>query len=162
MAPGSPRAGVVARGPQGERILPLDGFFQGPFTTTLDAAEVVTEIRVPDPGPRSGGAYLKLERRVGDFATAAVGVQLTFDDGRVARAGIALTGVGATNIRAVEAEQALAGAELDDDAIRGAAALAARAAEPQSDLRGSAEYKRRIVEVFTERALRASAAGAKL
>lgn len=153
-------AEVVAHGPQGERILPLTGFFQGPFTTTLDPAEVVTEIRVPDPGPRSGGAYLKLERRVGDFATAAVGVQLTFDNGKVARAGIALTGVGATNIQAVEAEQALAGVELDDEAIRGAAELAARAAEPQSDLRGSADYKRRIVHVFTERALRASAGAA--
>ena len=153
-------AEVVARGPQGERTLPLSGFFQGPFTTALDAAEIVTEIRVPDPGPRSGGAYLKLERRVGDFATVAVGVQLTFDNGTVARAGIALTGVGATNIQAVEAEQALAGSTLDDAAIRGAAELAARAAEPQDDLRGSAEYKRSVVRVFTERALRA-AAGAK-
>lgn len=153
-------AEVVARGASGERTLPLSGFFQGPFTTALDPGEIVTEIRVPQPGPRSGGAYLKLERRVGDFATAAVGVQLTFDDGKVARAGVALTGVGAMNIRAVEAEQALTGAELDDDAIRGAAELAAQAAEPQSDLRGSAEYKRRIVRVFTERALRASAEAA--
>jgi carbon-monoxide dehydrogenase medium subunit len=150
-------AEVVARGPQGERTLPLSGFFQGPFTTTLDPAEIVTEIRVPDPGPRSGGSYLKLERRVGDFATAAVGVQLSFDNGTVARAGVALTGVGATNIRAVEAEEALTGATLDDEAIRGAAELAAQAAEPQGDLRGSVEYKRHVVRVFTERALRASA-----
>jgi carbon-monoxide dehydrogenase medium subunit len=153
-------AEVVARGTAGERTLPLSGFFQGPFTTTLDPAEVVTEIRVPDPGPHSGGAYLKLERRVGDFATAAVGVQLTFENGKVARAGIALTGVGATNIQAVEAEKALAGAELDAEAIRGAAELAAQAAEPQDDLRGSAEYKRRVVLVFTERALRTSAEAA--
>ena len=153
-------ADVVARGPGGERTLPLSGFFQGPFTTMLEEGEVVTEIRVPDPGARSGGAYLKLERRVGDFATAAVGVQLTFDNGKVARAGIALTGVGATNIQAVEAEQALAGVELDEEAIRGAAELAARAAEPQGDVRGSVEYKRRIVRVFTERALRASAQAA--
>lgn len=153
-------AEVVARGTGGERTLPLSGFFQGPFTTVLDPGEIVTELRVPEPGPRSGGAYLKLERRVGDFATAAVGVQLTFDDGKIARAGVALTGVGAVNIRAVEAEQALTGAELDDDTISGAAELAAQAAEPQSDLRGSAEYKRRIVRVFTERALRASAEAA--
>ena len=153
-------AEVVARGPHGERTLPLSGFFQGPFTTALDAAEIVTEIRVPDPGPRSGGSYLKLERRVGDFATVAVGVQLSFDNGTVARAGVALTGVGATNIQAVEAEEALTGAALDDEAIRGAAELAARAAEPQGDLRGSVEYKRHVVRVFTERALRASAEAA--
>ena len=150
-------AELVARGPQGERTLPLAGFFRGPFTTALDPAEVVTEIRVPDPGARSGGAYLKLERKVGDFATVAVGVQVSFDDGRVRRAGIALTGVGPTNLQATEAEQALTGAELDDDAIRGAAELAAAAARPQSDVRGTAEYKRQVVRVFTERALRASA-----
>jgi carbon-monoxide dehydrogenase medium subunit len=149
-------AEVVARSAQGERTLPLTGFFQGPFTTTLEPNEIVTEIRVPDPGVHSGGAYLKLERRVGDFATAAVGVQLTFDDGKVGRAGIALTGVGPKNIQAVEAEQALAGSELDEDAIRGAAELAAQAASPQTDVRGSADYKRRVVRVFTERALRAA------
>jgi len=150
-------AELVARGPQGERTLPLSEFFQGPFTTTLDPAEVVTEIRVPDPGPRSGGAYHKLERKVGDYATAAVGVQVSFDNGRVRRAGIGLTGVGPTNLQATEAEQALAGAELDDDAIRGAAELAAAAARPQSDVRGTADYKRQVVRVFTERALRAAA-----
>jgi carbon-monoxide dehydrogenase medium subunit len=87
-------------------------------------------------------------------------VQVSFDDGKVARAGIALTGVGPNNIEAVEAEQALVGAELDDDTIRGAAELAANGAEPLSDLRGSAEYKRQVVRVFTERALRAAAAAA--
>ncbi len=154
-------AELVARGPQGERTLPLSEFFQGPFTTALDPAEVVTEVRVPDPGPRSGGAYLKLERKVGDYATAAVGVQVSFDDGRVRRAGIGLTGVGPTNLQATEAEQALAGAELDDDAIRGAAELAAAAARPQSDVRGTADYKRQVVRVFTERALRAAAEAAQ-
>jgi carbon-monoxide dehydrogenase medium subunit len=154
-------ASVVARGPGGERTLPLAGFFQGPFTTALDPAEVVVELRVPDPGPRSGGAYLKLERKVGDFATAAVAVQLSLDDGRVARAGIALTGVGATNLQATEAEQALTGAVLDDEAIRGAAELAAGAAQPRDDHRGTAEYKRNVVRVFTERALRSSAAAAR-
>ncbi len=149
---------IVARGPNGERTLTLRGFFEGPFTTVLDPTEVVTEVRVPEPGPRSGGAYLKLERKVGDFATAAVGVQLTLDNGTVQRVGIALTGVGPTNLVATEAEEALAGVELDDEAIRGAAGLAAQAAQPQSDLRGTAEYKRQVVRVFTERALRAAAA----
>ena len=153
-------AEVVARGPDGERRIPLSEFVLGPFTTALEPTEIVSEVRVPDPGPSAGGAYLKLERKIGDFATAAVAVHLSLDDGRVARAGIALTGVGPTNIRAVEAEQALAGAELDEDTIRAAAELAAGAAEPQSDLRGSAEYKRNVVRVFTERALRAHAAAA--
>src|SRR5262245_55170525 len=91
------RASVVVRGAKGERTIPVDEVALGPFSTTLDADEVITEVRVPDPGPRTGGAYLKLERKVGDFATAAVGVQVTLDDGHVAQAGIGLTGVGATN-----------------------------------------------------------------
>jgi carbon-monoxide dehydrogenase medium subunit len=153
-------AEVLARGPEGERRIPMCDFFESVFTTVLEPTEIVTEVRVPDPGPRSGGAYLKLERKIGDFATAAVGVQLRLEDGQVGRAGIALTGVGPTNLRATEAEQALAGRELDDEAIRGAAELAANAAQPHSDLRGSAEYKRQVVRVFTERALRAAAAAA--
>jgi carbon-monoxide dehydrogenase medium subunit len=148
-------AEVVARGPDGERALPISGFFQGPFMTALAPGEIVTEVRVPYAGDRSGGAYNKLERKVGDFATAAVAVQVSFDDGKVLRAGIALTGVGATNIEAAAAQDALAGAVLDDDAIRGAAELAANAAEPQSDHRGTAEYKQQVVRVFTERGLRA-------
>lgn len=147
-------AEVVARGSSGERTLPLSGFFQGPFTTLLEPGEILTEVRVPDSGARSGGAYLKLERKVGDFATAAVGAQVSFDDGHVRRAGIALTGVGMTNIEATEAAQSLVGTTLDDDAIRAAAASAAAAAEPVDDHRGSAEYKRQVVRVFTERALR--------
>src|SRR5688572_20147496 len=147
-------ARVVAQSSGRRREISLDDFFLGPFTTALEPNEVVVEVRVRDPGPRAAGTYLKLERKVGDFATVGVGVQLSFGDGRVERAGIALTGVGSTNLRASEAERALAGAELDDDAIRGAAELAAGAAQPQSDLRGSAEYKRQVVRVFTERALR--------
>jgi carbon-monoxide dehydrogenase medium subunit len=147
-------AEVVTRSSNGERTLPLSGFFQGPFTTLLEPTEILTEVRVPDPGPRSGGAYLKLERKIGDFATAAVGVQVSVDDGHVARAGIALTGVGMTNIEAAEAAQSLVGTELDDAAVARAGELAAQAAEPVDDHRGSAEYKRHVVRVFTERALR--------
>ena len=92
-------ARVVAQSPAGSREIPLSEFFVGPFTTTLEPTEVVTEVRVPDPGPRAGGSYLKLERKVGDFATAAVGVQLELDgDGKISRAGIAMTAVGATNL----------------------------------------------------------------
>jgi carbon-monoxide dehydrogenase medium subunit len=147
-------AEVVVRSAKGERTLPLAGFFQGPFTTQLEPTEIVTDVRVPDPGARSGGAYHKLERKVGDFATAGVAVQLSLDDGRIGRAGIALTGVGATNIHATEAEQSLAGAEPSDEAIRSAAELAAKAAQPHDDLRGTAAYKRQVVRVFTERGLR--------
>ena len=155
------RAEVVARGPDGERSIPIAGFFEGVFTTALEPTEIITEVRVPDPGPQAGGAYLKLERKVGDFATAGVAVQLSLENGTVARAGIALTGVGPTNLPASEAEHALAGAELNDETIAGAAALAAGAARPNSDQRGTAEYKRQVVRVFTERALRAAAEGAR-
>jgi carbon-monoxide dehydrogenase medium subunit len=155
------RAEVVARGLGGERTIPIDDFFRGPFTTALEPTEIVTEVRVPDPGPRASGTYLKLERKVGDYATAAVAVQLSFANGTVGRAGIGLTGVGATNIRAREAEQALEGSEPTGAAIREAARLAAEAAEPQSDVRGTAEYKRNVVRVFAERGLRAAAEAAR-
>ena len=156
-------AEVEARGSGGTRTVPLTQLFQGPFTTTLEPTEIVTSVRVPDPGPRAAGTYLKLERKVGDFATVAVAVHVSFDDGRVRRAGIALTAVGPANFRATAAEEALAGRELDDEAIREAADLAAQAAEPRSDHRGSAEYKRNVVRVFTERGLRhaADAVGAQ-
>ena len=154
-------ARVVAQSPSGSREIPLSEFFVGPFTTTLEPTEVVTEIRVPDPGPRAGGSYFKLERKVGDFATAAVGVQLELDGGgKISRAGIAMTAVGATNLRAEKAEQALAGATPGDDAFAEAAQLAAGEAEPQADHRGSVEYKRNVIRVFVERGLRAAAESA--
>lgn len=147
-------ASVQAQRPGGMRKIPLDDLFQGPFTTALEPTEVVTSVQVPEPKGPCGGAYLKLERKVGDFATVAVGVHVSFSNGNVERAGIALTGVGARNVRAKAAEDALAGRELDDEAIAEAGRLAAEAAEPHDDIRGSAEYKRNVVRVFTERALR--------
>ena len=155
------RASVVARGPSGERTIPVEELAIGPFMTTLAPDEVITEVRVPDPGPRTGGAYLKLERRVGDFATAGVAVQVTLENGHVGEAGIALTGVDATNLRAAAAEDALRGNEPSEEAIREAASLAAAAAHPQSDLRGSAEYKRNVVRVFCERGLRTAISAAR-
>jgi carbon-monoxide dehydrogenase medium subunit len=153
-------AEVVARSSAGARTIPVDRFFEGPFTTALEPTEIITEVRVPDPGRRASGTYLKLERKVGDFATVGVAVQVAFDDGRVARAGIGLTAVGPSNLKAVAAEEALAGATLDDEAIREAGRLAAEAAEPRDDVRGSAEYKRNVVRLFTERGLRTAAAAA--
>ena len=147
-------ARVVARGPKGEREIAVEELFTGIYATVLEPDEILTEIRIPRPPPRTGGAYLKLERKVGDFATAGVAVHVAFSNGSVERAGIALTGVGATNIRAEAAEQALAGHALDDEAIGEAARLAAEAAEPRSDVRGSEEYKRNAIRVLTARGLR--------
>jgi carbon-monoxide dehydrogenase medium subunit len=148
-------AEISVRGSGGTRTIPVDQLFVAPFMTTLQPTEIVTEVRVPDPGPRAGGTYLKLERKVGDFATVGVAVHVSLSAGEaVERAGIALTGVGPTNIRARAAEDALQGRALDDEAILDAAQLASEAAEPFDDHRGSAEYKRNMVRVYTERGLR--------
>ena len=148
-------AELEVKGPGGERTMPLDELFVAPFTTTLQPGEIVTEVRVPDPGRRAGGTYLKLERKVGDYATAGVAVHVSLaDDDTVERAGIALTGVGPTNLRARRAEEALQGRALDDEAIRDAGRLAAEEAQPFDDIRGTADYKRNIVRIYTERGLR--------
>jgi carbon-monoxide dehydrogenase medium subunit len=148
------RAEIVVSGPQGERVLPVDGFFVTLFTTQLEHDEIVTEIRLPVPPARSGGAYVKLERKVGDFATAAVAAQLTINDGGVCRnIGIGLTNVGATPIRAAKAEEFLLGKTLGEATTTQAAQLAAEEAQPSSDLRGPEEYKRGLVKELTRRAL---------
>jgi carbon-monoxide dehydrogenase medium subunit len=148
-------AELVAVGPGGERRIAAGAFFLGPFTTALSAGEILTEIRVPIPPPRSGGAYLKLERKVGDFATAAVGVQVTLGtSGACERAGVGLTNVGPTPIAAKRAEAFLQGKRLDDGTIRQATELAADESQPTADLRGPVEYKRDLVRVLTGRALR--------
>jgi carbon-monoxide dehydrogenase medium subunit len=152
---------VEARSSAGTRTIPLSHFFRGPFESVLEPTEIVTSVRVPAPTGRTFGTYLKLERKVGDFATVGVALQLALANGRVERAGIALTAVAPTTIAATEAADSLAGAELDGGAIAQAASLAAQAAQPRSDLRGSADYKRRVVQVFTERALRKAAEAAR-
>jgi carbon-monoxide dehydrogenase medium subunit len=146
-------ATVVVKSPNGERELPIGEFLQDTFTTALEPDEILTEVRVPQPEPRSGGAYLKMERKVGDFATVAVAVSLSLSNGNVGRAGIALTAVGSKNIQATDAEGSLAGAEPTGEAFAEAGRLAAAAADPVSDVRGSAEYKRHIVEVYVRRGL---------
>src|SRR6516162_9493276 len=148
------RAEIVASGPKGERVLPIDGFFVSLFTTQLEHDEIMTEIRIPVPAPRSGGAYFKLERKVGDFATAAVAAQVTLGArGVCERAGIALTNVGATPIKAAKAEEFLRGKRLEEANISQAAQLAAEDAQPTSDLRGPEGYKRALVKELTRRAL---------
>lgn len=148
-------AEIVAVGRTGERRIPVDGFFVGPFTTTLSPDEILTEVRIPTPPSRSGGAYVKLERKVGDFATVAVAVQITLSAIETCeRAGIGLTNVGSTPIKAKRAEEFLRGKRLDEATIKHAAQLAAEESQPEPDLRGPAEYKHDLVRVLTARALR--------
>jgi aerobic carbon-monoxide dehydrogenase medium subunit len=154
-------AELVAQSKSGERVIPVDGFFQGPFTTTLRPDEVVTAIRVPLPSGHAGGSYHKLERRVGDFATVAVSVQIELDGRKVKKAGIGLTSVGATNLKAKQAEKALVGHELNDQVIAEAARQAAAESEPKDDIRGTAAYKKDVVRVFVQRGLKAALARAQ-
>ncbi len=147
-------ARVVARSRRGERVIPAVDFFRGPLATALQADEMVTEVRFPRPRGRVFGTYLKLERKVGDFATVGVAVTLELEDGRVTRAGIGLTAVGPTYLRARQAETLLVGRRLDDAVAAEAGRQAAAEADPVSDHRGSADYKRQVVRVFVTRALR--------
>ena len=148
-------ATVVATGPRGERTIPIDKFFTGLFSTALAPDEILTEIRIPTPPARSGGAYVKLERKVGDFATAAAAAQVTLGGGgEVARAGIALTNAGPTPVEATAAESYLQGKKPDAAAIAEAAMVAAQAAQPEADRRGTVEYKREMARVLTARALK--------
>lgn len=154
-------ATFVARGADGEREIPATAFFSGPFMTALAPGEILTGVRIPKAPAHSGGAYLKLERKVGDFATAAVAVHLVLDGETITDAGIGLTAVGPTNLKATEAEEALRGSAATDDAFREAGRLAAQACQPRDDLRGSAAYKRAVIEAFTVRGLREAAAQAR-
>jgi len=150
-------ATIVARSKDGEREIAAADLAEGPFQSTLTPTELITEVRVPAPPPRSGGTYLKMERKVGDFATVAAAIYLTLENGSVAGAGIGLTSVGLTNLRAEAAESSLAGASPGEDAWAEAARLAAEASEPATDVRGSADYKRHVVDVYVRRGLAAAA-----
>jgi carbon-monoxide dehydrogenase medium subunit len=155
-------ASVVAIGPRGEREIPVESFFPGLFTTALQPDEILKEIRIPIPPPSSGGAYLKIERKVGDFATAGVAVQLTLDGrGACSRAGIGLTNVGFTPLKAAKAEAFVTGKALDDATIKQASELAAGDSQPVDDIRGSADYKRDLVRVLTARAIKRAISRAK-
>ncbi len=156
------RAQAVVTGSAGERTMPLDDFLVDTFTTALREDEILTEVRVPTPPARSGGSYQKIERKVGDFATAAVGVQMTLSDqGAVEAVGIGLCAAGPISLRATAAEGALLGKILDDVSITAAAAAAAAQAEPTADTRGAVDYKRDMVRVLTSRALHAARATIK-
>jgi carbon-monoxide dehydrogenase medium subunit len=144
---------IIAGSAQGERTIPASQFVVGPFQNTLLPGEIAIAARVPAPKGSVSGTYLKLERRVGDFATVGVAIALEMSGGTVAGAGIALTGVGPSNIKATAAEQALIGQTLNSGTIEQAARLAAEAAQPKSDVRGTAEYKRHVVATFVKRGL---------
>jgi len=148
-------ATFVARGPKGERSVPVNQFYKGLYETALARNEILTEIRIPIPPTRSGGAYAKLKRKTGDFAVAAAAVQLTLNaKGAVERAGIALTNAGLTPVEAVDAANFLAGKTPDEKTIMEAAKMTAAKSSPGADRRGSVEYKREMARILTARALR--------
>jgi len=147
-------AQIVATGPRGPRTIRIEDFFLSLFTTALEPGEILTEIRISMPPPHSGGSYFKLERKVGDFATAAVAAQLTLDDkGAVQNVGIGLTNVGPKPLKAGKAETLLRGKKIDVALLTQAAQLAGDEAQPSSDLRGPAEYKQGLVKELAKRAL---------
>tara|TARA_B100000579_G_C22816576_1_gene848207 strand:+ start:420 stop:1292 length:873 start_codon:yes stop_codon:yes gene_type:complete len=151
------RATVIAEGPNGSREIGIDDFFPDFFTTALETNEILTEIRIPSPPLMSGGAYLKIERKVGDYAAAAVACQLNFDSaGSIEQIGIGLTNVGSTPIRSSSAENLLKGKKPSDDLIKEAGFLARSDSDPSDDLRGSAEYKKELICELTQRAIRIS------
>ena len=147
------KAQIVATGASGSRNIPIDQFFTAIFETALKSDEILTEIQIPVPASGTGGAYIKLERKVGDYATAGVAAVVTVAGGTCQIAGIGLTNVGSTPIKAKAAEDYLAGKSLDENTINEAAQLAADASDPGEDLRGSVEYKKAMVKVLTKRAL---------
>lgn len=161
------RGEVTVLGPAGERSITIDDFLVDTFTTSLREGELITRISVPIPPDRgSGGAYLKLERKAGDFATAGVAVQLALeekDDGDYCTyAGIGLTALGPKNLRANKAEESLMAKRLTKESISDAASAAAEECSPTDDpLRGSANYKREMAGLFTRRALELAAARAR-
>jgi len=144
---------VVIGSTRGEREVPISEFLVDTFTTALEPDEILTHVKVPKSSGSFGGTYLKLERKVGDFATVATAIQLSLSNGTIGRAGIALTAVGSKNIQAADAEASLAGVEPTEDAFAEAGRLATEASSPVNDVRGSEAYKRHVVDVYVQRGL---------
>jgi carbon-monoxide dehydrogenase medium subunit len=155
-------ATVIAAGPEGERAIPIDEFFFGFYQTALQPDEILTEIQIPVSQHGTGSAYHKLERKVGDYATAGVAVHLTLDKNNICTSiGIGLTNVNPTPLRAARSEAALFGKELTESAIAEAALFASEDCSPSADLRGSEEYKRAMVAVLVKRMIHKAAERAK-
>jgi len=148
------RATVIATGKEGQRSIPIDDFFFGFYTTALQHGEILTEIQIPVPPNGTGSAYHKLERKVGDYATAGAAVQVTIENGICKAIGIGLTNVNPTPLRASRSEQLLIDKPLTDEIIAAAAQLASEDCSPSSDLRGSEEYKRAMVAVLVKRMIK--------
>jgi carbon-monoxide dehydrogenase medium subunit len=141
----------------GKRSVPIDDFFYGFYMTAVQEGEILTEIRIPLPEGKFGNAYHKTERKVGDYATGGVAVQLILDDDGVCqKAGIGLTNVNPVPLRASRSEEALVGTKVDDEAIEKAAQYASEDCNPSTDLRGDEDYKRRIIKVLTKRMIKKS------
>jgi carbon-monoxide dehydrogenase medium subunit len=151
---------MVIRGLAGDRVVGMREFYRGPYRTAVGAAEMLVEIRVP-LREQSGSAYEKVDRRVGDWAVVAAGASITLAQGTIAAAGIALAAVGARDVTCAEAEQVLVGQPPSDELFARAARASQDACEPVADQRGSAEYKRHVVGVLTERTLRRAAERAR-
>jgi carbon-monoxide dehydrogenase medium subunit len=144
---------VAVSSSRGERTIPVTELFVDLFTSALEPDELLAEVRVPRYTGPAGGTYLKLERKVGDYATVGVAVHLQLDGDRIRQAGIALTGVGSKNIKATQAESGLIGQVPSDELFAEAGELAAAAADPRTDVRGTAEFKRSVVSTFVRRGL---------
>ena len=145
-------AEVEITGQNESRWVSINEFFMGFYSTAVQEGEILTAIRIPNTSGKNGNSYHKNERKVGDYATAGVAVNITLDDsGTCTAAGIGLTNVNPTPLKAERSEQALIGTKLDDEAITNAAQYASEDCNPSDDLRGSIDYKRRIVKVLTKR-----------
>jgi carbon-monoxide dehydrogenase medium subunit len=146
-------AEVVALGPNGTRTIAIDDFFVDLFENALDDNEILTEIRIPAPEANSGGAYVKVERKVGDYAVSAVAVQLTMSGDVCTAARIGLTNLSPVPMRAHNAEQILIGSRITDELLEAAGQAAAAECDPSGDLRGSADYKRDVTRSLIKRAV---------
>jgi carbon-monoxide dehydrogenase medium subunit len=151
-------ASVIITSADGEREVPIDEFFYGFYMTAIQQGEILTEIRLPVPAAGTGNAYHKLERKVGDYATSGVAVQLTIgSDGIVTAAGIGLTNVNPVPLRATRSEEALVGKPLTEENILLAAQYASEDCNPSADLRGSEDYKRHVTGVLVKRMIKKAA-----
>ena len=153
------KARVAIRGTGGERIVDMEGFHVGPFTTAVGAGEVLTEIRLAQR-PGAGSAHEKVERRAGDWAIAAASAAVWIDGGTIADAGIALSAVGLTTIHLTRAEELLRGKPPSDELFAQAGEIASADCSPNADGRGPVDYKRHLAGVLTQRALRRASARA--
>lgn len=152
-------ARVVLQSREGTRTLPITEFLVDIFETSCRPNEMVVSVEFPAHTERGGGNYQKLERKIGDYATVGVATCLELaDDGTISSAGVALTSVYAYNLKVTEAEEVLAGQQPSEELFAEAGRIAAAACEPSSDTRGSADYKRHVVDLFTKRGLAESLA----